>query len=210
MENKEEINKISEEIKKNLEENLIEDGLQDNKLDFEHEGIKYRVSKPTFGQKQEAYRKKVEKFTSYLKDANYLLEKDLKKQYLERGIDVDAMQEKIVSLEKEKQALQLKLGELLIAKAPDSDLKVLRDEISDIQMKQINVSIEKSTLLEYSIEQQVFSYVYSYLTYLVAEKNVDDKWIKVWASYQDFETSKDEELIRKFSKHSPIVLKDEI
>lgn len=210
MENKEEIKKIGEEIKKNLEENLVEEGLQDNKLDFEHEGIKYRVSKPTFGQKQEAYRKKVEKFTSYLKDTNYLLEKDLKKQYLERGIDIDAMQEKIVALEKEKQALQLKLGELLVAKASDSDLKVLKDEISQIQMKQIEVSIEKSSLLEYSIEQQVFSYVYSYLTYLVAEKNVDDNWVKVWSSYKEFETSKDEELIRKFSQHSPIVLKDEI
>ncbi len=209
METSKETTEIAKELTEMFQRETVENAVNNNVGEFEILEVPYRVSKPTYGQKQKTYKKRAEKFTELIQDKTLMLEKDLKKQYKERGIDIDEMQTKIISLEREKHNIQLKLGEALVKQASDTELKAYKEQIEEIQAKQINISIEKTNLLDFTIEQQLFVFTYTYLTFLIAEKKVDDKWVKVWNTWEDFENS-DEDLIKEISYHASLIMKDEL
>jgi hypothetical protein len=217
MEDKKELTAEEKEaIKKNIQENqieidktLVENSLIDNQLEFEIKGVKYRIKKPSFKEKQEVYKIKSKKFAELIGDKNYMLDKDLRKQYKARGIDIEEMEQRFKNLEREKNDIQYKLGEALVNKASEEELKSLTEEIKKITDMQIDISIEKTNLLDYSIEQQVFSESYSYLLYLIGEKFENDKWVKAWANYEDFQNN-DENLVKTFAYYGALIVKDEI
>lgn len=198
------------EVKEVANESLTEEVLLGNSFEFEIAGTTYKVTKPTFGQKQEVYKKRVEKFTQLLQDKQLLLEKDLKKQYKDRGIDIDEMQKKIVELERSKQDLQLKLAQGIIDQISDSELKTFKEQIEKFEEEQLTIAIEKNALMEFSIEQQIFVFVYIYLTYLIAEKkDSNGNWVRVWNKFEDYENEQ-EEIVKTITYYSSILLKDEI
>jgi len=65
-------------------------------------------------------------------------------------------------------------------------LKLYKEEIEKIQHEIQLLSIKKTTYLEFSIENQVNLFSYSYLTYLMTEKEVDGKWVRAFNSYDEF------------------------
>ena len=191
------------------EQSLLESALLDNKLEFDYRSIKYRIKKPSFKEKQETYKRKSIRFSELIRDKTYMLEADLKKQFKERGIDLDEMTERVKNLEREKDSLQLKLGEAIVKQASDSELKTYKEQIATIKERQLELLNEKNNYLEFSIENQLFGESYSYLLFLCAEKLIDEKWVKAWATYQDFEVS-DEELVRTLAYYSTYMLRDEV
>lgn len=203
------IKKVLKETQDVSDEALIEQSLLSNELEFEIDNVKYRIRKPSFKEKQEVYKIKSIKFSELIRDKNYMLEKDLRKLYKERGIDIDELESKFKNLEREKNTLNMKLGEALVNKASDEELKTLKEEIEKIRDLQIEVSMEKTNLLDYTIEQQLFSHCYSYLLYLIAEKKLDDKWVKAWDTYQDFENTS-EKTVKTFAYYGALIVKDEI
>jgi len=193
-----EVDSIQTQIEKAMDKDFIEDVTKNNTNEFIHNNIKYRVMKPTYEQKQEVYKERVRKFTQLLKDPSYALEKDLKKQYLLRDIDIDAMTKAIANLEVRKNAVQMKLGELLEKDGSDIDCQALKKEIESIQEEQRRVIIEKQDLLEFSIENQVILHIYNYLTYTITEKQEGNSWVKAFRSFDDFMKS-EEVLINKLA-----------
>ena len=189
---------VQSKVSQTINKDFIEDITRDNKMEFTHDAIKYRVAKPNYNQKQEIYRERVKKFTELLKDSAYSLEKDLKKHYLTRDIDIDAMTNRLKGLEEKKTTLQYKLGELLKNDGSEKDGESLKKEIEDIQREQQAIVIEKQTLLEYSIENQVVIYMYNYMTYLITEKQVGEKWVKAFSSFDEFMNT-DEILVGKLA-----------
>ena len=189
---------VQEKVAQAINKDFIEDITRDNKMEFIHDNIKYRIAKPNYNQKHEIYRERVKKFTELLKDPAYSLEKDLKKSYLVREIDVDEMTNKIKGLEEKKGNIQFKLGELLKNDGPEADGESLKKEIEQLTRDQQAIAVEKQTLLEYSIENQVVIYMYNYMTYLITEKFVGEKWVKAFATFQEFMNS-DETLVGKLA-----------
>jgi len=179
------------EIKKKLTDlmdlSATEELLSNNNKIFEENGVTYRVHKPTFKEKQEIYQKRVEKFTELLNNEKYFLEKDLKKTYLKRDINIDAMTQEMSNKMKRRDEIMLQLGELIKNGAPDDDLLKYKNEIQAINAEIQIISIEKTTLLEFSIENQVMIYIYSYMTFLVSEKKVGENWVRVWNTFNEFQ-----------------------
>src|ERR1039457_3949402 len=66
---------VQEKVAQAINKDFIEDITRDNKMEFTHENVKYRIAKPNYNQKQEIYRERVKKFTELLKDPAYSLEK---------------------------------------------------------------------------------------------------------------------------------------
>lgn len=196
---------VKESIKQSIDLTRIEEMLSHNNLEFTFENSRYRVRKLSYKEKQQAYEKQVEKVTELLSSSNYDMEEVLKEKYKKKGIDIAAMDKQILTLEQKKQQYQLKLGELLTKQAKESDLQTFRDEITKLSEEQLNLSIKKTNLLQYSIEQQALVYVYSYLTFLITEKYENDKWIKAFETYDDF-TNASEELINKASAHATLII----
>jgi hypothetical protein len=197
-EQKEALKELDETITKAIDDDFIEEITQSNVNEFTYDNVKYRVNKPSYQQKQDIYKEKVTKFTALLKDKAYSLEKTLKADYLSRGIDIEAMTKKIHSLDKTKRDLQIKLGEALKNNASDNDCEALKKEIIAIEMEQRDIAMDKYSLLEYSIENQVTLHLYNYMTYIIAEKQVADKWVKITPTFDEF-LKLDENLLGKLA-----------
>lgn len=180
-----------EEIKKKLTEVLdlteMEDLVKSNEKIFEDNGITYRVRKPNYKEKQEVYQKRIEKFTELLGNEKYSLEMDLKALYLKRNIDIDAMSVSMSNKIKRRDELMLQLGELIKNSASEEDLRKLKEEVQLLQEEIKLISINKTSLLEFSIENQVLIYTYSFLTFLISEKKEGEVWVKVWKNFDEFQ-----------------------
>jgi len=190
----------SDEIRQKLTDlinlNEIEALIKSNEQIFDVQEVSYRIKKATSKQKQEAYVKRVEKFTELLKDKKYILENELKKIYLERGIDIDDMVKTIANLIVKRDRIMVQLGEMIKNGSPDNELETFKNEIIELNSIIQSVSIKKTSLLELSIEQQVMVYTLSHLTYLLVEKKDGENWVKCWNTLDEFEQAS-EELINR-------------
>ncbi len=189
---------------------LVEDILSNNEYEFKYKDKDYKVIKPNFKQKQEVYRKKSEKFSELLKNKNLMLEKDLIAQYAERGIIIEDIDKVISTLEQRKNGLKEKLGKALVDGVSEGDLKVFKDEIKSIIDEQTELSIKRFSYLQFSLENQLKMYAYTYITILVVLEKKEDKWVKVWNTFDEFENYEDEEFINTISFYTGLILKDEV
>jgi len=119
------------------------------------------------------------------------------------------MEKKFKLLESKKNKLQIKLGEALVNKASDAETETYKTEIEEIISDQTGISVQITKLIEYSLENQVSVYGYSYLTYLISEKFEDNNWVPVWDSYETY-LDTDEKLINQLSFYVLLVTKDEL
>ena len=183
------LDEIQKKVNDLINMSEIEALVKSNEQEFEIGGVQYRVKKANYKQKQEAYKKRLEKYMELLKDPNYMLENGLKKVYLDKGIDIDAIDTKISNKGKRRNDLMLQLGEALKNNSPDTDLQVFKDEIVTLNLDIQALSIQKTSYLEYSIEQQTMIYTISYLTFLILEKKDGDNWVRCWNTFDEFENA---------------------
>ncbi len=199
------VGEVKEILSESINMNKVEELIKSNITEFEYKGETYKTRLPSFKEKQKAYDMKVIKFTELLADEKYKLEIDLKKMYKKRGIDIDMMTAEFNTLETKKENLENQLGPLLKEGKSPEDCKELGKAIDEIKGEQYSISIKKTNFLQYSVESQVLIYVYRYLTYVVTEKKVEDKFVPAWSSYKDFENSS-EELINKASFNASLLI----
>lgn len=196
---------VLKEINTLLNLNDIADLINSNEKIFEFEGVTYRVRKPNFNQKQEIYNKKMERYIEMLKNDKYLLAKDLVELYKKRGIDLNELDINLKNKIKKRDDFMVKLGGEIKNNANDESLKVLKTEIEELNLAIQVLSIEKTSYLEISIENQLNSYIYSYCIYLVTEKKDGENWVKVWDSYDKFMNDK-QELLSKLIYYGTMMI----
>ena len=118
-----EIKDLEKKVKDLLDINEIDELIKSNEQIFDYEEKTYRIRKPVLKQKQLVYSRKIEEYTKYIQDDRYLLENDLKKLYLKRNIDIEALNAEIQNKITRRNDLMLKLGKALKDKAPDNELQ---------------------------------------------------------------------------------------
>lgn len=206
---KEKTKQVKEQLEKDLDINnmdLIRELLRSNEFEFIHLGEDYKVSAANYRQKKLARTHKNKEYMRMLNDKIYLFEKDLRKQYKENGVDIDAIEKNIRTTIKEKEKQQLKLGEALEKKLPEKELNIFKEKIAELNERITDLSYEKTGLLEPSIENQCLTEYYSYLAYLTSQKKVDNKWVQVWVEYEDFLEEKDESLMNQAIYYSSLIV----
>jgi hypothetical protein len=172
----------------------IEDLLKNNFIKFEHKKDKYKVRIPTIKEREEVRGERTRKYYELLEDNRYKLKEVLIKIYKEKqNIDIEQIEDDIIKLQSQINDLRVKA----ITSKDKKTQKTLRDEIEYLLEKQTDLSIKKRDLLQYSIEEELVEYCNYYLTYLVLEKEINNKWEKVFTTYDDFSSSLDNELILK-------------
>jgi len=205
---------VNKEVLKMLDESetlaLAGAAIENNELEFEIDGQLYRTRKASYAEKQKANNFRMKKFTHLLKDADCLLEKDLKKLYKDRGINLDNMDKEIRELTKQQQNLMLELGKGIKAKRAKPELEKYKEEIINITNSIQGVALEKQQLLEFSLENRVLMELYSYLIWMVSEKKVGDKWENIWATYDDFLNTKPGKLLTEVTQKGAIVIAEEL
>lgn len=207
------LKEVQDKLLQSLAEGTVKQLLENNFAEFDYKDVKYKVRKPTFQERQEVYKKRCDYQIQLLKEKNTegsfknLNEKDLKQLYKERGIDIDEIGTKIVTLTLQERLLLEKLGAALKEQAEDKQLKLYRDEIEQIRTEIVRLSVEKASLLEFSIENQVLIFLYSYFTMLITEKKMNDTWVKCWNNLDEYYKS-DEELINTASTLATLILNE--
>jgi len=192
---KEETDKIKKDMNEAIDRANVEELIRVNVSEFEYEKVKYRVSRPTGAQRKELYSKRAEKHIQLLTEGTFKPEEILKKLYLKQNIDIDDIDKKINALNNQKNDYSMKLGKALEDKAQDKELSIYKKEIEKIVDIQKELSIKKTNYLEYSLENQVNMFTYSYCSFLVTDKEVkgdkegETKWVKAFDTFEDFQNA---------------------
>lgn len=189
------LDKIREELINSMDKNLAEDIIMDNKKEFDYKGIKYRVRIPLFKEKQEIYKKRAEKYLELLESKGdngkylYKKEEDLRKIHRDRGNSIEKIEEDFNVLESQRNIYQEKLGEALKNKLPDNELKIFYDQINKIKKEQEELIKQKTSLLEYSLDNQLLLFIYAEATFLLTDKFENNNWVRVWNKFSEYEES---------------------
>jgi len=187
----EEVTELQEKLQETIDANTMEEMLESNTNEFEYNDKKYRIKKPTFGEKTELYKERGKRNLALLQDSGNPSEITLKKLYKQRGVDIDAMLSNAIVLGVKQADYKLKLGRALKDSKPDSELNVYKTEIEKIAIKQREIYIEKAKLLETTVETQLTIFTFAYAAYLFTEKLIGDEWVKVWNTYKELEETED-------------------
>ena len=115
--------KIVQEMAKENELSRIEELIKDNRIVFDYKDKKCRVRLLNLAEKEELDMLRRKKFGQLMKDNDIFLEKDLIKQYKERGINIDELDDQINKINAEEIGLQMKLGEAISKNEIETILK---------------------------------------------------------------------------------------
>jgi len=185
MEDKSKEQIIKETSQKLIELNKLEELehlLKNNTIEFEEEGITYRVRKPTYAERQENSKERSKRYLQLLKDDNYILRDQLIQIYKKRDINIEDMEKQIGALQSEIKQFQLKLA---VAK-DQKDIDILKEEINKLMEIQMGIIVKKSDLLSMCIESNLIDYSNQYIVYMTFEKKDEDKWVRVFNSFEEF------------------------
>ena len=177
-----------------IEESMkLENLIKDNAVEFKSGEITYRIRKPNYTEQQEIDTERRKKYIKFVSDDSYLFRKQWIEKYKKKGIDINKMSNDILKLQDEVKSLLLRLAKT----STPSSVEQLKKEITRLRDKQYSLSIEKTDLLSFSIEDQLTIFVNGYATYVVLEKKEKDKFVKVYKDYTAFCSSSDSDLIGK-------------
>lgn len=186
-------NEVTLEAAKNTTQAVVEQSVLRNFVEFELEGKFYKVTRPTTAQKQEAYQKKLARYMQLMKEKDekgeyrYFPEKQLRKIYKDRGLDINDMDTMIKQLELKRKDYQEKLGKALTERVSDNELDIFRNEIVALNLQISELYTDKNNLLESSLENQSMAFLYEYLTYLIVEiKNEKGEYETAFKSFEEF------------------------
>ena len=171
----------------------MENVIKDNKIVFTSGGKSFRVRKPTLSEQQEIDSIRRKKYMELVRDDSFMFRKQWVEIYKKKGIDLNKMDDDIKRIQDDLRSLLLRLAKTAEPKA----VKLLLAEAKKTKNKLYELSIEKTDLLVYSIEDQLTIHVNSYTTYVVLERNEGGKWTKSFKSYEDFEKSENDDLVGK-------------
>lgn len=190
---------LKEQLKKLQESgnlSILEEMIKNNHIEFELNDKKYRVRLLGLKEKEELNTLRLIKFGQLIKNKDILLEKDLIKVYKEREIDILELDEKMRKLELQIHNLQLKLGESIAKNESESVLKAYETQIRQLDEEDKILYMQRTNLLQFSLENQLLCYVSEIITYLSTDMLDDNEiWKRVWDSLESFENCKDEDLI---------------
>lgn len=197
-----EATKIAKQYEETSELLNAESMIKDNKIEFFIEDKKYRVRLLNLAERNELDNLRRKKFGQLTQDKDILMEKDLIKQYKERGIDLVDLDDQINKLNAQEFDLQIKLGEAISKNNGEVILNTYKENIDELQQKKNTITAQKSLLLEYSLENQLLSYVYQVFTYLSLEEFVNETWKRKFNTFVEFEKSLEDKIVTTAAQYS--------
>jgi hypothetical protein len=192
-------------MEKETDLSKVEELIKDNSIVFEHGGKRYRIHLLNLVEKEELDQLRRKKFGQLLKDPDILLEKDLIALYKERGEDVEEIDEQIKKLDAEDLGLQVKLGEAISKNEGLQIFQTYKEQIQALIVQKQVLRAQKILLLEFSLENNLLTYVAQVITYLSLDEDKNGTWNRMFKSLADFQNYKDESLINQAAQYSMIL-----
>lgn len=164
------------------EQSTVENLVKDNMIRFKVNETDYRLRLPTQSDQEDLGRYRMREYATLVKDKNYMFKEEWEALYKERGIDLKKMENQVKELHQKIKDLLLKLAQTQQPK----DIDLYKKEITELRDKQYDISIKRTDLLSYSIEDQLQIRTTTYLCYLVLEKKDNENWIRAFENLEAF------------------------
>jgi len=174
----------------------VEGMIKDNKINFTYKDKEYRVRLLNQKDKDDLDLLRRKKFGQLIQDKDILFEKTLIALYKEKGISIEELTSKLNKLNTELHDKCFKLGEYISKGETESVLNTYREEIEEITNNIYTVTVQKSHLLEFSLEKQLEHFTIKILSYLSLEVKADEKYVKAFDTLEKF-LVEDEELVEQ-------------
>lgn len=184
----------------------LENIVKDNKIEFKSGDKAFRVRKPNLEEQQEIDDVRRKKYLELVRDDSFLFKKQWIETYKKKGIDIDKIETDMKLKEDETRKLLLRLAKTTDKKG----IGELKDQILKLRDEQYALSIEKTDLLSYSIEDQTYIHAKSYTAYLILDVKKEDKWIKHFKDFEEFQKSEDQDLIGKLFYYYDVLIYSEV
>jgi len=159
--------------------------IQDNKLPFTYNKESYRARMPSQGEKAEAEDYRSEKQIEFIQRPNCKTKAELRKILKENNVvDIDKLEAQSSHIKKQFKNLYLKLAPKF-----DEDKEGIQteiDKINELQNELQEVSQEITKHLAPSLEDRLEGVYLEYLVYSCTEKLVEQDWIKVWNTFEEY------------------------
>lgn len=195
--------KKSLQILTDIEESVkTEYTIKDNKVEFKSGDKVYRVRKPDFPERNEIQQIRRKKYLELIKDDEMLFRKQWVELYKKKNIDINKMEDDIKRKQSEIEALLVRLVKI----TDPASVVTLKSDILKLRSGQFDLTIEKTDLLQYSIEDQLLLHDNTYTTYLVLERKESDKWVRHFDSFKDFEKCVDSDLMAKAFEYMSVLI----
>lgn len=186
------LSEVTKELSELAQMKELEAILKNNFIEFDHNGKKYKVSKPTPGQLRKIQEAKAKKYTHLAMDDDYLFEEQLKKTYKKKGVDIDSLDFQIMELERKEQDLMIRLAKQSV----DKQVEEVKNMIIEVRNKKNDLFLKKNNYLQYSIEAQVADYANEMLLSTILEvKNEEDKFEQAFKTHDELLSCPDQKLI---------------
>jgi hypothetical protein len=175
---------LADLAKNNFDDSLI----KDNKLCFILDEKLFRVRMPTQGEQSLTEQRRNLAQLEYVKQDGCITKSQLIKQLKEnKVVDIEALESTKEDLTKD-----LKKYWFLLATKDSGDkakLEEYSEKISKIQTALQNIAMDIATYLCPSLESRLEKFYIEYMTSLCAEEQIKDKWVKIWETFDDFNST---------------------
>lgn len=195
--------KLTQKLGQLNEKELFENLIKDNKIEFELENVKYRIHKPNQAESLDIRKARTKTYIELLRNDDYMLKEQLIELYKHKGVDIEK-----IELEIKEIGYKVEDVQQVLDKTVDKEtIENLKTKIKDLFQKQSKLVVRVTELLEPCLENEILEFSNFYLVYLVLEKLElkkeikkpvilnDNKWVKVFDTYQDFLNCENEQLI---------------
>jgi hypothetical protein len=182
-EKRSEIAKKALEALNELEEKTtVENLIKDNMIRFKVNDCDYRLRLPTQADQEELNKYRMKEYAVLVKDKDYMFREEWEALYKTRGIDIKKMENQVKEIHQKIKDFLLKLAQTQQPK----DIDLYKKEITELRDKQYDISIKRTDLLSYCIEDQLQIRTTTYLCYLVLDKKETENWVRAFVNLEEF------------------------
>lgn len=171
----------------------LEEMLVTNSVEFDCNNKKYRIKKPAIKQRM-IVEKEIFKTTNQLVSEGFLFEEQWKKKLKEsQGIDLDSYTDKILNITKQIEAKM----DILAPTVNENERKKIIFEIDQLKNERAIAHIELTNHKAPCIDSQLLNKSVYLYTWLLTEIKEGENWKQRWSTFEEFESSEEEELVAK-------------
>jgi formaldehyde-activating enzyme involved in methanogenesis len=196
---KEEIQEVTKAIKEVSDMTDFDNIITNNFVEFKSENKNYRVRQPNWEETDLANKAKMIKYREMVNEKDekgqpvYLFKKEWEKLLNKQGFNIEEQERKQKEIQATINDLNLRLATAEAKSIVDSIIK----EIEELKQDSYDILLDITDKLQFSIEDQLRIFSNTYLTYLVLEEKKEDKWIRTFSSFEEFNKCQKNDLLTK-------------
>ena len=159
--------------------------VKNNEIEFTHNDIVYKVTRPTLQDKEELRRKRLKKVVELKSNPDILTRDQVIKAYSGTEDDIGMIDQKMIQLRQQMDELSVRAFK---QESNDSAVANLQEKLDELKIRFVELSQKKTELLDGCLESEVNLFCIDYLTYLVlSKKNKNGEFVRVFQTFEDYQ-----------------------